>query len=83
MRTTIRLDDDLLAEVKKLAAGSGKTLTSIIEDALREVVARRRGDTPRKRIRFPTDGRGGLMPGVNLDDSINLIEIMEDPDDPH
>jgi hypothetical protein len=40
MRTTIRLDDDLLLEIKQLAARSGKTLTSVIEDALREMLAR-------------------------------------------
>ena len=37
MRTTIRLDDRLLAEAKQYAAESGRTLTGLIEDALREV----------------------------------------------
>jgi predicted transcriptional regulator len=36
MRTTIRLDPHLLAEAKKLAAASGRTLTAVIEEALRE-----------------------------------------------
>jgi metal-responsive CopG/Arc/MetJ family transcriptional regulator len=35
MRTTVRLDPHLLAEVKRVAASSGRTLTSVIEDALR------------------------------------------------
>lgn len=42
MRTTVRLDERLLSEVKKYAAESGRTLTSILEDALRETLARRR-----------------------------------------
>ena len=41
MRTTIRLDDNLLAEVKLLAARSGRSMTAVIEDALREMLARR------------------------------------------
>ncbi|HEV3075516.1 MAG TPA: CopG family transcriptional regulator [Thermoanaerobaculia bacterium] len=36
MRTTIRLDDHLLAEAKERAARQGVTLASIIEQALRE-----------------------------------------------
>jgi predicted transcriptional regulator len=39
MRTTIRIDDQLLKKAKQLAARSGKSLTSIIEDALRESLA--------------------------------------------
>ncbi len=35
MRTTIRIDDALLAELKTEAARSGKTLTAVIEDAVR------------------------------------------------
>lgn len=37
MRPTIRLDDQLLKEAKQLAAQSGRSLTSVIEDALREI----------------------------------------------
>jgi hypothetical protein len=37
MRTTIRLNERLLAEAKKYAAESGRTLTSVLEDELREI----------------------------------------------
>ena len=43
MRTTIRLDDQLLAEAKKYAAESGRTLTDVLADALRETLARHSG----------------------------------------
>ena len=33
MRTTVRLNERLLAEAKKYAAQSGKTLTAVLEDA--------------------------------------------------
>lgn len=39
MRTTLNLDDRLLRGAKKLAAERGVTLTSIVEEALREVLA--------------------------------------------
>ncbi|MCG8357198.1 MAG: type II toxin-antitoxin system VapB family antitoxin [Kiloniellales bacterium] len=77
MRTTIRLDDDLLVEAKKYAADTGRTLTAVIEDALREVLARRDGRRSSKRIRLRTYGRGGLQPGVDLDDSAALLDLMD------
>ena len=39
MRTTIRMDDHLLSEVKQFAARTGKTLTAVIEEAVRETLA--------------------------------------------
>ena len=77
MRTTIRLDEHLLAEAKKLAAETGRTLTSVLEDALRDSLARRSDNAKRKRVRLRTAGGGGLLPGVDLDDSAALLETME------
>lgn len=79
MRTTIRLDPDLLKEAKKLAAGSGVTLTAVIEEALRERLGRRQKGDRRERIRLPTFRGNGLLPGVDLDDSAGLLERMERP----
>jgi predicted transcriptional regulator len=38
MRTTINLDDNLLADLKQMAARTGRTMTAIIEDAVRQTV---------------------------------------------
>jgi hypothetical protein len=81
MRTTIRLDDDLLAEVKLLAARSGKTLTSVIEDALRETLSRQKQVGERKPVRLTTVSGQGPQPGVDLDDTASLLSIMEESDD--
>lgn len=83
MRTTIRIDDQLLREAKELAARSGKSLTSIIEDALRETLSRQRDSGQREPVRLVTVGGKGLLPGVDLDDSAALLELMESSDDPH
>ena len=81
MRTTVRLDDELLRDAKRLAAETGRTLTSVIEDALRETLARRGQPSKRERIVLPTMS-GRLMPGVDLDDSAALWDLMERDDDP-
>ena len=76
MRTTIRIDDRLLAEAKARAAKSGKTLNAVIEDSLRESLARR-NQPPREHVELPTFPGGHLMPGVDLDDSAALLDLME------
>jgi predicted DNA-binding ribbon-helix-helix protein len=81
MRTTIRLDDDLLVEIKQIAARSDRTLTSVIEDALREMLARQQKATARAPVRLTTVSGGGLQPGVDLDDSAALLSLMEEPSD--
>ncbi len=77
MRTTIRIDDPLLAEAKKLAADTGRSLTAVIEDALREVLARRKQPARRSRLRLTTFAGKGPQPGVDLDDSASLLDRME------
>ena len=81
MRTTIRLDDQLLAEAKRYASQSGRTLTSLIEDALRETLARRQTMPSRRRVTLPTGGRGGVLPGVDIDSSAALLDMMESRND--
>jgi len=77
MRTTIRLNERLLAEAKKYAAESGRTLTSVLEDALRETLARRRARLKTKPVRLRTVKGNGVRPGVDLDDSAALLDSME------
>lgn len=83
MRTTIRLDDQLLKEAKTSAVSSGQTLTQFISDALRESLSRRARRPQRRRITLPTSGGGGLMPGVDISDSAALLDIMEEYDKTH
>ncbi|HMD97073.1 MAG TPA: type II toxin-antitoxin system VapB family antitoxin [Terriglobia bacterium] len=83
MRTTIRLDDELLLEAKRAAANTGRTLTAVIEDSLRETLARRRQPGRRRRVRLPTFKGTGLRPGIDLDDSAALLDRMEEWDATH
>lgn len=78
MRTTIRLDNQLLAEVKQLAARTGRTLTAVIEDALRQMLARGKTPGKRSRLKLLTFRGEGLQPGVDLDDTAALLESMDE-----
>jgi hypothetical protein len=78
-RTTIRLDDRLLADAKELAARTGRTLTSVIEEALRRLLSPGPGMSRSRRVRLPVSKvAGGLQPGVDLDDSAALLDLMEE-----
>jgi len=76
MRTTIRLDDDLLAKAKRQAADTGRTLNALFEDALRESLARRETPTKIKPIRLITFKGEGVRAGVDLDDNASLLDMM-------
>jgi hypothetical protein len=76
MRTTVRLDDDLLAAAKQRAAAEQTTLTALIEDSLKRTLAAR---PPRRAERFTIRraGDGRLKPGIDLDDSAGLRDLMD------
>ena len=85
MRTTIRLDDQLFADLKKLAATESRPLAGVIEDALRESLARRLSHAEKERVTLPTFCGDGLMPGVDLDSNAALLDVMDEdqPGDSH
>ena len=71
------MDDDLLTAVKAEAAAGGETLTAFIEEAVRRQLAARRAiaDSPAPEV--PVFTGDGLLPGVDLDDSAALLDLME------
>ena len=79
MRTTIRLRDELLQRAREKAAKEGRTLTSVIEEGLGLALAERERMEPGP-LRVPTSrAKGGVLPGVDLDDSRALEERMGRP----
>lgn len=77
MRTTIRLNDQLLFAVKQYAQATGRTLTAVIEDALHEKLNRRSDQTSRRdTVQLTTVGGKGLQKGVDLDDTSALLDLM-------
>ncbi len=83
MRTTINLPDDLVTQAKKAALETDTTLTEIIANALREALAKRRRRKAARDFKIIASGRGGLLPGVDLDDTSALLDIMDGLHDPN
>jgi hypothetical protein len=79
MRTTVRIKDDLLQRAKKRAVYEGRSLTSLIEESLSLILTRPKANS-RKRVELPVSkASGGVFPGVDLNRSGDLEEIMRVP----
>lgn len=77
MRTTVNLDPAIIERAKVIAAKSGRSFSEVIEDAVRESIARREGSVNLERVSLPVHRGGEVRPGVNLDSNAELLEIME------
>ena len=53
----------------------------MVEDALRQTLHQRH-QTTTEAIELPVFGEGGTQPGVDLDDSAALLDLMERADRP-
>ena len=79
-RTTVRLPSDLLRRAKRKAADEGRTLTALIEDGLRQMVAGNSKKTDDKAARVlprVSTATGGLRPGVDIT-KFSDIQGMDD-----
>ncbi len=76
-RTTVRLNPVLLQRAKAEAAHRGTTVTALIEEGLQLALAPRKKG-PAQRVSLPVShARGGALPGVDLNDSAALLDILE------
>ena len=78
-RTTVRLPSELLTRAKRKAAAEGRTLTSLIEDGLRRVVAERAGTARTRVMPRVSKARPGFIPGVDLE-HLSELQDLEDRD---
>jgi hypothetical protein len=76
MRTTVRLDSELLRQAKRRALETGRSLNAVIEDALRAALQHRRS-AQSPRVELPVSGAGGTLPGVDLDNTASLYDILD------
>ena len=81
MRTTVTINDHILAEAKALAARQHRTLGDVIDDALRVALAG--ASKPRRAVKLPTFGRPGEKPLVDILDKEALAEVLGDNEWPH
>lgn len=73
MRTTITLDDQILAKLKKRAAASGTSVSALITQAVQLLL---RHQSPREAATFKlvTFGAGGRFSTCNIDKASSLLE---------
>lgn len=77
MRTTIRIDDALYRRVKSRAAQTGRTVSEVVEDALREALRPRRRAVP-PLPELPVYGGSGVLPGVDLSSNAALRDLLDE-----
>ena len=76
MRTTLNLDDQLLISAKHRALDENVPLSRVVENALREALAKPRG--VKEHVHLVTVSGSGVKPGVDLDNMSSLLDIMDD-----
>lgn len=79
MRTTVNIQDHLLHKAKEEALRKNRTLGEFIEDAIRCNLERhsRAGQESNTSRPLKTFSGDGLRPGVDLNDSAALSELMD------
>ena len=74
MKTTLDINDQLLADAKTLAAQQRTSLTRLIEEGLQLRLRAQTAAPPRRKLRLPVlKGRGGLVAGV--DDEFPVLHL--------
>jgi plasmid stability protein len=73
MKTTLNIDDTVMARLRREAARTGKTMSELVETALRQLLRPR--TEPARLDPLPRFDSGGAL--VNLADRDSLYRAME------
>lgn len=77
VRTTVSIDDRLLKQAKLAATQSGRTLSDLVDDGLRLLLAQR-GQRRGVPLDLPVFGGSGVRPGVDLEDKEGLHTLLDE-----
>ncbi len=77
MRTTISIDDELLATARERARSQGQTLGQFVESSLRRQLAVGERGSPRPVVPVYRSGTGP-RPGLDLTSNRALIEALDE-----
>ena len=78
MRTTLTLDADVAALLRRIQEVHGRSLKAVVNDALRQGLRQMATPTdPRARYRTPTVDLGRCLVG-SLDDVAEVLAVAED-----
>jgi hypothetical protein len=76
MRTTLTLDADVAADLKRRVRETGKPFRQVLNEAVRQGL--RSGPAKRAPYKLKPASLGGVLPGVDLDRALRLAEALED-----
>ena len=80
MRTTITLDDDVVAKIKDEMKKTGGSFKQVVNEMIRTGALTK--EKASKQEPFVVKARPlGLRPGINYDSFAELMELTEKPDD--
>ena len=83
VRTTLNIDDDLYRQVKATAALRGCSVTSLVEESLRQALAAGAAQGPSAPM--PVSSRVGglttefLNTGIDIDDTSAVLDWLDEP----
>lgn len=76
VRTTINISEQVYREAKALAATTGRAVSEVIEDAIREAL-RPKAQSPEPIAPLPLFGGSGVLPGIDLAHRAAVIDDMD------
>jgi hypothetical protein len=79
VKTTLDIDDALLAKAKVASAKERKSLTALIEEGLRLRLRARRSGGRATAVELPVfHGKGGLLPGIDPCSNRSMFDAADD-----
>lgn len=78
MRTTLTIDDDIVATLKQTAYATGETFKQIVNQTLRLGLEARKAPPKSKKYRLRPASLGGVRAGIDLDKALRLADALED-----
>jgi hypothetical protein len=79
MRTTLTLDEDVIAKLHEDMRRTGKSFKETVNENLRIGFAFKTSAKPKKKFVVRAKDMGPLRPGLSLDCTSKLIEEIEGP----
>jgi hypothetical protein len=77
VRTTISIDQAVFRQAKARAAESGRSVSEVVEDAVRAALAPQARDAAEPQP-LPVIGSSGVLPGVDLSSNTALLGVMDE-----
>lgn len=71
------MDDALMADAKRHASETGRSLTALIQDAVAALIQRERASRSPRVIDFPVFMGDGVQPGIDITSNASIRAEME------